>query len=139
MSKLKSDIIQKIYKESYLCKEGHSISWEGKDYVYSNDIACNKCGQTSKNENPIRWGCPKCKYFYCALCLNLIMDKLCPKKHRYKFFKQNSVDFFSTFTSDKCFKKCDTNDGLLFDKDCNVTVCPKCFYDSCDVPEVLED
>ena len=48
MSKLKSDIIQKIYKESYLCKEGHSISWEGKDYVYSNDIACNKCGQKMK-------------------------------------------------------------------------------------------
>ena len=139
MSKLKSDIIQKIYKENYLCKEGHTISWEGTDYVYSYDLICAKCGKNGKIENPIRWKCDKCNSYFCSLCLNLIMDKLCPKKHKYKLSKQGSLEFFSTYTCDKCFQKFETNDGVLFDKDCNITVCLNCFYDSCDIPDVLED
>ena len=139
MTKTKSENIQKIYKENYLCKNGHSVSWEGGAYVYSNDLTCDKCGKTGKNENPIRWGCKKCKKFYCALCFNLIIDKLCPNNHKYKFWKQNYVETFSTYTCDKCFQHLETKDGVFFDKDCNLTLCPNCFYDSCDVPEILED
>ena len=139
MSKLKSDIILKQYKKDYLCKKGHSISWEGKEYVYSYDLDCSKCGKKGKSENPIRWRCSICNNYFCSLCLNLIMDKLCPKKHKYKFYKQNLIDYFSYYTCDKCFKKFDTKEGVLFDKDCNVTVCLQCFCDSCDIPEIIED
>ena len=83
MSKQRSELIQKIYKETYLCKEGHNIVWHGTSYVYS-DIVCGKCGKTSKNDNPIRWGCSQCKTFYCSNCFRIIMDKLCPLKHKYK-------------------------------------------------------
>ena len=139
MSKLKSDIIQNIYKEEYLCKNGHNLSWEGTTYVYSQDLACNKCNKIGKNEHPIRWRCAKCNFFYCALCYNLIMDKICPRKHKYKFNKQEKLEGFSYYTCDQCFEKLYTKDGIFWDKDCNLTVCPKCFCDSCDIPEVLED
>ena len=26
-----------------------------------------------------------------------------------------------------------------FDKDCNITFCPKCYFDSTDIPDVIED
>ena len=52
MSKLKSDIIQKKYKENYLCKLGHILSWEGTSHVYS-EYECNKCGKIGK--------CSQCK------------------------------------------------------------------------------
>ena len=138
MSKSKTEIIQKFYKDTYLCKSGHTITWDGNANVYS-DIACNKCGEKGKNTYPIRWGCSKCNSFYCAGCFNLIPDKICPLKHKYKFYKQNSVDFFTNYTCDICFKKFLTKDGLLFDKDCNLTFCPKCFNDTFDIPDILED
>ena len=50
-----------------------------------------------------------------------------------------SVDSFNYYTCDICNKRFDTIEGILHDKECNITICPKCFIDSCDVPEVLED
>ena len=138
MSKLRSDIIQKIYKDTYLCKEGHNIAWQGTSYVYS-DLICSKCGKTCQNDSPIRWSCSQCNSYFCSNCFNVIMDKLCPLKHKYKFYKQNSVDFFTSYTCDICCKRYETKDGVLFDKECNITVCPRCFIDSYDIPEELED
>ena len=139
MSKLKSDIIQNTYKEKYICKKGHTLSWEGTAYVYSEDLVCDKCSKLGKNENPIRWRCSKCNNYFCSLCFNLIMDKLCPRNHKYKFYKQTTIEGFSYYTCDICFEKFYSKDGVFWDKDCNLTVCSKCFYDSCDVPEILED
>ena len=140
MSKLKSNCIQKIYKDKYLCEKGHSIIWKGTEYVYENNIPCKKCEKDGSVEHPIRWNCTKCNTFYCNLCFPIIMDNKCPiKVHNYKFYKQNLVDTFTYFTCDICCKKCENKNGLLFDKECNITICPKCFYDSCDVPEVLDD
>ena len=138
MSKLRSELIQKIYKEDYLCKEGHNVVWHGSQYVYS-DLVCAKCGKPCKNENPIRWSCSKCNTFFCSNCFRIIMDKICPSKHKYKFYKQLTVDSFSYYTCDICSKRFDNMEGILHDKECNITICPKCFIDSCDVPEVLED
>ena len=138
MSKLKSDIIQKKYKENYLCKLGHILSWEGTSHVYS-EYECNKCGKIGKSENPIRWECSQCKNYFCGLCYQLIIDKLCPRKHKYKWYKQNSIEYFSSFTCDNCFEKLLTKDGVFFDNECNITICPKCFYEACDIPDVLED
>ena len=138
MSKLKTDIINNTYKENYLCELGHSIYWEGKTYVNS-DIECIKCGKVGNSGNPIRWGCFQCKKYFCSSCYNLIIDKCCPKKHKYKFSKQNTVQFFSSLTCDSCYGKFVTKDGVFYDSECDVTICPKCFLDSCDIPDVLED
>ena len=139
MSKLKSDIIQKIYKEKYICKQGHPITWKGTEHVYSTELICDKCGKKSSVENPIRWNCAQCNTYFCNSCFNIIFDKVCPKKHKYKFYKQNLIDSFTYYTCDNCSEKLQNKDGVLFDKECNITVCPKCFCDSCDIPDVLED
>ena len=139
MSKLKSDLIQKKYKDNFFCKNGHNVYWTGGKYIGLSELKCEKCGVDNTNNTPIRWACEQCKLYYCSLCLKLIVDKYCPKKHKLKFFKQNSVEYFSTFTCDDCFEKDNTKDGLLFDKDCNLTFCPGCYYETSDVPEVLED
>ena len=139
MSKLKSDIIQKIYKDNFFCKKGHNIFWTGIKYVHQNDLKCDKCGTENTSATPIRWSCAECNALFCSLCYKLIIDKFCPKKHKLKYFKQTSVDYFSTYTCDNCFQKFGTKDGMLYDKDCNFTICPLCYYDSNDVPEILED
>ena len=138
MSKLKSDIIERIYKENYRCKNDHNVEWSGSKYVFSNNLSCDKCGKSSQLSNPIRWFCPQCKTYFCSLCYIIIADKLCPKKHKYKFIKQSSADLSANFTCDKCYKSLKTMDGVLYDNECNVTLCPNCFYDSCDVPDVLD-
>ena len=138
MSKLKSDIIKNIYKENYLCNQGHKIAWEGGKYL-SLDLQCKKCGKIGCNTNPIRWSCSQCNQYFCGTCFNLIMDKICPFNHKYKYNKKNIVDFFTSYTCDNCFVKFLTKDGVFFDNDCNITLCPNCFLNSCDVPEVLED
>ena len=92
MSKLKSDIIQKRYKEEYLCKMGHAVLWEGKKCL-SSYLECNNCGKKKK----IRWSCSTCKSHFCIYCFNLIKEKSCPRKHKYKFYKQNLVIFFQLF------------------------------------------
>ena len=138
MSKLKSDIINKRYKDNFLCKSGHIISWEGKSHLYS-DFECNKCGKKGDNFNPIRWECPQCKQYFCSNCYELIIDKFCPKKHKYKFNKQNSIGFFSNYTCDCCRLKFETKDGVLYDSECDITLCLKCFCDSCDIPDDIED
>ena len=134
MSKLKSDIIRKKYKENYLCKMGHNILWEGANLLGSN-LECNKCGRKEKT----RWSCSICKSFFCIYCFNLIIEKYCPKKHKYKFYKQNEVDYFSSFFCDCCFENLLTKDGLLYDKECDITICLNCFCNCCDIPDVLED
>ena len=139
MSKLKSDIIQKIYKDNYCCKKGHAIYWKGKEFIFSDDLTCDKCGQKSKLKNPIRWNCSQCNTYFCTKCFDIIIDKLCPIKHKFQFLKQSSLSFSSTFTCDKCSRDFKHIDGVIFDKECNITICPKCYYDSCDVPAVLED
>ncbi len=138
MSKLKSDIILNFYKDNYHCKQGHNIIWKGNEYIFSSSLICDKCGKTSKLDNPIRWNCSQCKTYFCTKCFDIIVDKLCPIKHKFKFCKQNTMSY-SSYTCDKCSQQYHHIDGVLFDKECNITVCPKCFYDSCDVPEVLED
>ena len=138
MSKLKSDIIKIIYKEKYLCNEGHKIQWEWGTYV-SSDLKCKKCGQTTSSPHPIRWSCPQCKHYFCGTCFYLIIDKICPFNHKYKWYKQDSIEYFSSYTCDNCFEKGKTKEGVFFDSICNITICPKCFCDSCDIPEVLED
>ena len=139
MSKIKSDLIQKKYKDTYLCKEGHNIIWEGATHIYKTDLKCSKCGEYGKIENPIRWCCSQCQNYFCCNCYNIIMDKLCPKNHKYKYFKLSMLENFTYYTCDICYKKFYTKDGVLFDKECNITICPKCFLDSCDIPETLED
>ena len=139
MSKLKSDIIQKIYKNNYHCKKGHNIEWFGQTYVFSSDLNCDKCGLRSQLNNPIRWKCSQCNTYFCTKCCDIFIDKICPIKHKFKFFKQSIVGLSSTFTCDKCSVSYNHNDGVLYDKDCNITVCPSCFCDSYDIPEVLED
>ena len=138
MSKNKTDIILKKYKDNYLCKLGHSISWQGKDYIHL-DVKCNKCGKDGNNSNPIRWGCSQCKQYFCCCCYELIIDKCCPKQHKYKYSKQNIVSFFVSYTCDCCHGKFETKDGVLYDSDCDVTICVKCFCDSCDIPDSIED
>ena len=139
MSKSKSDIIQKIYKDKYLCKQGHTITWNGKTNIFSKDLVCEKCGHYGELVSPLRWRCSQCNTYYCSKCYELIIDKLCPMKHKYKFYKQASLESSSTFTCDICSKILFHKDGVLFDKDCDITICPKCYYNSCDIPEILED
>ena len=139
MSKLKSDIILKNYKDNYFCKNGHNVYWSGSKYLSLSEINCSKCGNENTNTTPIRWSCEQCKLYYCPECFRLTIDKYCPKKHKLKFLKQSVVDLFSTYTCDNCFQKFNSKDGLLYDKDCNLTVCPSCYYESCDIPEILED
>ena len=31
------------------------------------------------------------------------------------------------------------NVNILIDGECNITICPICFCNSCDIPDVLED
>ena len=112
MSKLKSDLIQKAYKDNLICKNNHSINWTGTQYLHSENLKCDKCGVI-------------CSY--------------CPRRHKLKFSNSSTVDYFSTFTCDVCFKKLNTKDGILYDKDCNLTICPYCFYQGNDIPEILED
>ena len=138
MSKLKSDIIQKIYKENYLCKLGHNVTWVGKKYINSG-LECNKCGNEAGKLSIIRWQCSECKHYYCRFCYDLLISKYCPLKHKYKFYKQNEVDFFMNYTCDSCFEKLLSKDGVLYDPECDLTICPKCFYESYDIPEVIED
>ena len=138
-SKLKKDIIQQMYNSNFLCDKGHNIIWTGTQKLYLSNLKCDKCGELNTNLNPLRWTCEDCQIFFCAICYKILSDKYCPKKHRLKFSKQNTVDFFSNYTCDYCFKKYDTKDGVLYDKDCNLTFCPKCYYDSCDIPDIIED
>lgn len=139
MSKLKSDTIKKIYKENFCCKEGHSVKWTGASLMTSHNLLCTKCGNSCSNIYPIRWECPSCNVYFCSRCFDLIIDKICPLNHRLKFYKQYNVEYFSNFTCDKCYEKFQTKDGVFFDKDCNLTFCANCYYDSCDIPEVIED
>ena len=139
MSKSKSEIIQKIYKDKYLCNQGHSITWSGKANIFSKELFCEKCGNISNIKNPLRWDCLQCNTYFCSNCYEIIVDKLCPMKHKYKFYKQDLIESFSIFTCDKCNKDLFPKNGVFFDKDCNVTICPKCYCDSCDIPEILED
>lgn len=139
MSYLKNDLIQKIYKNNYHCKQGHMISWKGKTYIFSSTLICDKCGKKSELKNPIRWNCSQCNTYFCTKCYDIIIDKFCPVKHKLKFYKQSSLDSSSTYTCDKCSQSKKHNDGVLFDKDCNITICPRCFCDCCDIPEILED
>ena len=122
MSKLKSDIIQKIYKDKYKCKQGHNIIWKGKSHIFSVDLSCSKCGNKSNLESPIRWCCSQC-----------------PAKHKYKFSKKGMFEYSSNFTCDKCGKSFSYQGGVLMDKECNITICPKCFCESCDIPDIIED
>ena len=138
MSKSKSEIIQNIYKNNYLCKNGHSITWEGAKHQ-DEEIICDKCGKEFENTNPIRWVCSKCNNYFCGICFNVIPDKICPLKHKYKFYKQNTVDYFDEYTCDQCFQNFLTKDGILFDKECSITFCPKCFSNTFDIPDYLED
>ena len=139
MSKLKSDIILKYYKDNYFCNNGHNVYWIGSKYLSSSDLKCDKCGNINENTTPIRWSCEICKVHYCPECFKLTVDKYCPKKHKLKYVRQNQIDFFSTYTCDYCFKKFESKDGLLYDKECNLTFCPHCCYESSDIPEILED
>ena len=139
MSKLKSDIIQKNYRDNYFCKNGHNIVWTGTKYISSFETKCDKCGRVNSNNSPIRWSCEQCKLFYCSICLRLIVDKYCPKKHKIKFMKQIYVEHFDNYTCDSCLQKYKNKDGILYDKECNITYCPYCAYESSDIPEVLED
>ena len=139
MSKLKSDIIQKIYKDKYKCKQGHNIIWKGKSHIFSVDLSCGKCGNKSNLESPIRWCCSQCNTYYCTNCFDLISDKCCPAKHRYKFSKKGMYEISTNFTCDKCGKSLYYQDGVLIDKECNITICSKCFCESCDIPDIIED
>ena len=139
MSKLKSDLIKKIYENNYHCKKGHNIYWKGKTHIFSDNLTCDKCGKKSELQHPIRWNCSQCNTYFCTKCYDIIIDKLCPIKHKFKFYRQSSLDSTSTYTCDKCSEKYKHNDGVIFDKECNITICPKCYCDSCDIPEVLED
>ena len=138
MSKLKSDIIGNIYKDNYRCKKDHNVKWSGSKYVFSNELSCDKCGKVSELKNPIRWYCSECNTYFCSLCYILIADKLCPVKHKYKFIKEGSFELSANYTCDKCYESLPTKEGVLYDKECNITLCPNCFYDSCDVPDVLD-
>ena len=139
MSKMKSDVIQQVYKENFFCKNGHNLFWTGLKYLNLHETKCDKCGVQNTIDRPIRWACEECKLYYCALCFRLIVDKYCPKKHKLKFYKQSQVDYFSNFTCDCCFKKFNTKDGMVSDKECNLTFCPLCYYDTSDIPEIMED
>ena len=139
MSKIKSDIIQKFYKDQYNCKKGHNVIWKGREHIYAGELICDKCGGKNKFENPIRWSCKLCNTYYCTKCYDLSTDKFCPEGHKYNFYKQQYFDSSSTFTCDKCSKEYKHIDGVIVDKECNVTICPKCFCNSCDIPDVLED
>ena len=141
MSKVKSELIDQIYKNVFLCNKGHSVYWKGAEFLnsFSNLKICDKCGMQTTSEIPIRWACEECQFFICSKCYKLIVDIYCPKKHKLKYFKTAVVDFSNTFTCDNCFGKYEHKDGVLIDHDCNVTFCPKCYYDSSDVPEVIED
>ena len=139
MSKLKCDIIHRIYNENCICKEGHSVKWTGSKLLNSNSTNCTKCGSENNNKNPLRWECSKCNENYCSKCFDLIIDKVCPLNHKLKFYKLATVEFFSLFTCDKCFQQFQTKEGVFFDKECNLTICPNCYYDSCDIPDIIED
>ena len=139
MSKLKIDLIQKQYKDNILCKNNHPINWVGLTYLHSYGLKCDKCGADSCKKQPIRWACEKCQLYYCRFCIKLISDKYCPRRHKLKFSNQSTVDFFSNFTCDICFKKFETKNGVLYDKDCDLTICANCYYESNDIPEILED
>ena len=139
MSKLKSDLIQKNYLDNYFCKNGHNLYWAGAKYLNLSGSKCDKCQIENTNSTPLRWACEECNLYYCSTCFRLIADKYCPKKHKIKFMKQNTVDYFYNFTCDNCFQKYETKFGMLYDKDCNITFCPNCYYEGNDIPEILED
>ena len=138
-SKLKIDLVQNMYNSNFLCDKGHNLDWIGIKKLSWSELKCAKCGENNTSTNPIRWSCEECQLNFCAICYKILADKFCPSKHRLKFSKQSSVDFFSSYTCDYCFEKYNTKDGILYDKDCTRTFCPKCYYDSTDIPEVLED
>ena len=136
-NRLKSEILHQYYQSYYICDNGHNLVWIGiRDKSYEK---CDKCGKINSSTQPIRWSCKECKLFFCTICYKTTVDKFCPKKHKLKFSKSNQVDFFSGYTCDCCFEHFQTIDGVLYDKECDFTICPKCYYDSCDIPEIIED
>ena len=139
MSKLKSDLIAKTYKDNYLCKKNHNLKWTGGQYVFSSDLTCDKCGKPSSLKHPIRWKCSECNVYFCSKCYELILDKICPQKHRYKFTKDGLSEVSERYTCDQCYEYLPSKDSVLYDKDCNITLCPKCYCSSLDIPNILED
>ena len=139
MSKLKTELIDKIYKTNFICNKGHPVYWKGSEFIqyFSPNKICDKCGKQTTCEIPIRWCCDECGFFICSKCYKVIIDKYCPKKHKYKFIKSDNL--YNTFTCDNCFGKFAHKDGLLMDEDCNVTFCLNCYYDCTDIPDILED
>ena len=138
MSKLKSQLIQKAYKQSYLCDENHSIIWKGKLLVYSPN-PCNKCGLQESGGVTIRWKCEKCDKIYCCKCFPILVDSKCPINHNLKETNKYSECNFTGFYCDKCFKHYNTSDGVYYDRECNYTICLKCFKDASDIPDIIED
>ena len=138
-SKLKSDLLHQFYNSNYSCEKGHNIVWIGAEKVSSYEQKCDKCGELNSSTKPIRWSCEECQQYFCAICYTIKMDKYCPGKHKLKFSKSEKVDFFRNYTCDFCFGKFETINGVLYDINCNFTICPKCYYESCDIPEIIED
>ena len=135
MSKQKYDNIQKVYKEKYVCGKGHPIQWIGSEKIYATDLDCEKC----KANSEIRWKCTTCNTYFCAKCYKLILGNYCPQKHKYNLANQFSNLGYSGYTCDVCFEKFKIDGQTIYDKICNITLCPPCFNKSFDIPEVLED
>ena len=108
-SKLKIDLLQNMYNSNFLCEKGHNLDWIGIKKLSWSELKCDKCGENNTSTNPIRWSCEECQLNFCAICYKILADKFCPSKHRLKFSKQSSVDFFSSYTCDYCFEKYNTN------------------------------
>ena len=138
MSKTKSHLIKRYYKENYLCEENHSLIWEGKLLLHKFS-PCNKCGLTESNGITIRWKCDKCNKIYCCKCYPIIVESKCPNNHYLKETNKFSECNFNGFYCDKCFIHFNTSDGVFYDKECNYTIYLKCFKDASDIPDIIED
>jgi len=135
----KSQIINKIYEKYYLCEKEHSLKWTGQKYVFDS-INCNKCDLNQTKGNVIRWKCDKCETYYCCKCLPIIVNHKCPNHHQLKCINKNSTEiFFNSYTCDRCYISFSVKDGLYLDKDCNYTICKKCYEESLIIPDNIED
>ncbi len=112
-------------KGLYFCPKGHQLEWLGAKFLYKSSMICDRCGKNSNLYHPIRWRCPKCNYYFCSLCYDIIISEKCPVNHTYKLIREEPI----SYVCDKCYGSFPKYSDRFNDVFCNITYCQKCFYE----------